>query len=961
MSKEEIERSTITNFIMKVCSLERYIEIKRQMLCDKDDFEPYVAFQRLARNGQNGVSSSNIMQFLSENLVDMSLAKCRLILNHYDADKDGVLSYKEFLELVLPKEHPELRAFVTQRECFDIKQEEYLSYETEAAMAILLGLEIDLFDSARNQKEELDKLELDGHKIVEIIDGNSEGNLNFNNIQDYLNDSGIMAYDSEIINFLRRVDRDDDGVILGEEFVKFLCKFDRENLTPKKGDNYVMDLNKSKLECFSPGRKIVTNRVSMIAEVKEKKRQGPETRRQKKIREDDKKKVVIRRVSRTPRKVDTTPNKLPQEQEEIKKSIIIQDTEIKKEIPKEKVIVKQTTAPQTPTPIHIQVTKSPAVQPQLQKTPTVNENVNSFQKTTQKVVIKQSPNPIPQQQIVTSKEPKRVQVQVSMKSPSYQRYSTKGNADSNKNVKMKYDTFGQNRVIREDPNVLQEMSSNAAFIRSKAVESKGEQNRTFAIVKNHQNENIRKVTKVEDYNKKVNYGESNHVHEDKENARNNQQQENIIVASGNCNLESKRGNENEISDLRGTLENPPQTNRSQLALNRSRERLRRSKYLKGSKHFETGGLTQSNTQNYPVTPQTRNQVPQSPIQGNNDQSPIHHSKNPNQDHNIHNSSIDRERNFYPNQHQTSKEAFRRDTIPTNTGNNHQQYVGFNQMNMTSSQISHINDNSLDHSQISIKTKKSKRKRLNHSKSRKSKSPLHRKKRRDATKSPTMRKKKRLNKVFFNYLADLIFDERSLEECRKQLVSSSDFSLNSVFNMIDKKQIGRFTFEDFRSFLCDIGVSYTDTRSLTDLYACLNSNQSCLLEIEDLASMIAPRDPNYQKYLEQDNDVTTTTIQNQNTVNILSECFNKLFASRKLLMEAKLAFKEDNIDFHEAFEEIDITRKGWVGRDDFKKYLRRRLPDFQESGNNEISHFIENCDFDQDGKVCFKDFYMFFAS
>ena len=73
MSSEEARRTAITNFIMKVCSLERYIEIKRQMLCDKNDFEPYVAFQRLSRNGQKGISSANIMQFLSENLVDLSL------------------------------------------------------------------------------------------------------------------------------------------------------------------------------------------------------------------------------------------------------------------------------------------------------------------------------------------------------------------------------------------------------------------------------------------------------------------------------------------------------------------------------------------------------------------------------------------------------------------------------------------------------------------------------------------------------------------------------------------------------------------------------------------------------------------------------------------------------------------------------------------------------------------------
>lgn len=44
MTNEDPLKSAITNLIMKLCTLERYIEIKRQMLCDKNDFEPYVAF-----------------------------------------------------------------------------------------------------------------------------------------------------------------------------------------------------------------------------------------------------------------------------------------------------------------------------------------------------------------------------------------------------------------------------------------------------------------------------------------------------------------------------------------------------------------------------------------------------------------------------------------------------------------------------------------------------------------------------------------------------------------------------------------------------------------------------------------------------------------------------------------------------------------------------------------------------
>ena len=70
----------------------------------------------------------------------------------YRKDDNPYLQYKEFLDIVLPKEHPDLRAFVTQRECFDISEEECLSFETENAMAILLSTEIEMFDEMKESK-----------------------------------------------------------------------------------------------------------------------------------------------------------------------------------------------------------------------------------------------------------------------------------------------------------------------------------------------------------------------------------------------------------------------------------------------------------------------------------------------------------------------------------------------------------------------------------------------------------------------------------------------------------------------------------------------------------------------------------------------------------------------------------------------------------------------------------------
>jgi hypothetical protein len=52
----QTQAESIFDFIAKVCLNERYIEMRRQILCDSNDFETYVAFSRLSRNDQKGIT-----------------------------------------------------------------------------------------------------------------------------------------------------------------------------------------------------------------------------------------------------------------------------------------------------------------------------------------------------------------------------------------------------------------------------------------------------------------------------------------------------------------------------------------------------------------------------------------------------------------------------------------------------------------------------------------------------------------------------------------------------------------------------------------------------------------------------------------------------------------------------------------------------------------------------------------
>jgi len=198
---------------MSVCRIERTIEINRQLLCDRGDFEPYFAYQRVKRDVVQGITPENLMIFLQESLVDSSLAECRAVHQHYNLNENGVLSYKEFLEIVLPREHSDLRAFVTQRDCHDNQVEDHLSFETETALACLIKNEVMVYNQLKEIYLSLQERDISASIIIQEISGSKNGRINFDNLQRYLHNSGLLPYDYELISILRRLDRDDDAMV----------------------------------------------------------------------------------------------------------------------------------------------------------------------------------------------------------------------------------------------------------------------------------------------------------------------------------------------------------------------------------------------------------------------------------------------------------------------------------------------------------------------------------------------------------------------------------------------------------------------------------------------------------------------------------------------------------------------------------------------------------------------------
>jgi len=191
------------------------------VLCEQPEFEPYAAYRRIDRTRKGFITSTDIHEFLFSNDFHFTEEECCYYINHYDRDGDKKLIYSEFLPSLLPFDNPDLRTMVTQRKVLDIKHNEFLPYEVEYSLSRVIAQEILYYkelDGLKNQLvSEYDFTYFDAFATIDIYE---TGFIDYNLLKNFLKTAGTLPKEEQIIEILRRMDKDDDGRIKYEEFVE---------------------------------------------------------------------------------------------------------------------------------------------------------------------------------------------------------------------------------------------------------------------------------------------------------------------------------------------------------------------------------------------------------------------------------------------------------------------------------------------------------------------------------------------------------------------------------------------------------------------------------------------------------------------------------------------------------------------------------------------------------------------
>ena len=209
----------LASLIMEIAKQEIHIEAARQTLCEQPLFEPYAAFQRLDRSHKGTLTDKNIYNYLLENNINTNLKECSNIVTWYHTDYDKTLSYSDFLELVLPKSNSLLHEIACQRPNYLVKSTEFLKFDIEYALSHVLEKECKIHTFTNKMKEELYlRFDFSLANLFKCVDILGIININIDSLTSFLERKGFKPASSYAKAFIKRVDKDKDGVLSWAEF-----------------------------------------------------------------------------------------------------------------------------------------------------------------------------------------------------------------------------------------------------------------------------------------------------------------------------------------------------------------------------------------------------------------------------------------------------------------------------------------------------------------------------------------------------------------------------------------------------------------------------------------------------------------------------------------------------------------------------------------------------------------------
>ena len=88
-------QNRLASLIQNVAEGEKKTEVVRQVLAEQSLFEPYTAFRRIDQLRNGYLSTSDLVDFLADSNVAITIREAYHLFKRFDANHDGRITYTE--------------------------------------------------------------------------------------------------------------------------------------------------------------------------------------------------------------------------------------------------------------------------------------------------------------------------------------------------------------------------------------------------------------------------------------------------------------------------------------------------------------------------------------------------------------------------------------------------------------------------------------------------------------------------------------------------------------------------------------------------------------------------------------------------------------------------------------------------------------------------------------------------
>ena len=227
------EEDHLARALKEQIDLDRQLEDQKNQLALKSDFNLLDAFRFFDVDGRGAITKTELKEGFNQFDVFPTNDEAYLVMRKFDKDNDGLIRYADFCDMLTPKQieyasilNDRIPSYVDRRRLSEI-----FGADTRYLLRKVLNQIINNEVASEALRQKLERRPLfDVYEAFKALDKNDNGYISMDEFRELLIDHGIYASNSELLNLMRRYDKNQDGKISYSEFV--------QELTPKSPQKY---------------------------------------------------------------------------------------------------------------------------------------------------------------------------------------------------------------------------------------------------------------------------------------------------------------------------------------------------------------------------------------------------------------------------------------------------------------------------------------------------------------------------------------------------------------------------------------------------------------------------------------------------------------------------------------------------------------------------------------------------